>query len=219
MYKFILVLLLAIPLIGCQEQSVKNYEQTVNGVLSITQLRGGGLGTGFVVAEKYIFTAGHVLKGIRSNQSISAISYDTFRYPAKVFRILSDLDVGVLQVYKPLPPSLPISCTPVRAGERVYIIGMPSGYPWIMYQGFVAHVPPSGVTWTLLDISGSPGVSGAPVIRERDQKVVGIVVRGLRRDVLINMLSMELICKTDLLHQLIPIRLGGRWPLNYRGVM
>jgi len=84
---------------------------------------------------------------------------------------------------KALPVVREVSDPSSLGGQSVFIAGFPSLGPHkldfpVLRKGIVASAEmkdSDGVPLLLLDLSGSPGFSGSPVVLERTGEVIGIV--------------------------------------------
>lgn len=135
-----------------------------------------GAGSGFVVAERKIITAGH-LKACES--PVYVIKYrenniikETF---AVVDKTLDDVDVMSLKTWDDIPVKANVKNKKVLVGDKVCSIGGGTiTYGWIKKCGYVSQFTNNDI---IISINTVPGNSGSPLYNS-DGFVVAVIVAG-----------------------------------------
>ncbi|MBS1724169.1 MAG: trypsin-like peptidase domain-containing protein [Armatimonadetes bacterium] len=147
------------------------YKRVKNSVVAIET--DTGFGTGFFVGEgKYLLTAAHVVKSVRSVKLRQA----DIEVEAVVY-FDSDADVAVLKLQKPAKQFLKLRLgNAPDPGTKVYVVGTPLGFlDRSMSDGIVSGVRKlESVSLVQFTASVSPGSSGSPVM-DAAGRVVGLV--------------------------------------------
>jgi superkiller protein 3 len=158
--------------------------------------QGNSIGTGWVmklqsdsaliVTNRHVVTSG---KGDnrKSSQEIEVEFYsendnnERLRLPAKISKIVpntEDFDLALLEV-KNVPSDIKpllISDTKVTHGQKVRIIGHPSGgTDWTIVSGEISNIIARTQQLQLSNVTLSVGNSGSPVLNEQDNQVVGVL--------------------------------------------
>lgn len=148
MIKYITILFLSFILVGCEQSAKTIYQKNSNGVVlivnKITETT-GGIGTGFILADNQIITNNHVIAG---GGEITVFSKNSQReYKAKVVYADHVSDIAVIRLIdwetfkeKENPVNLVLSKrTDIQKGEKIFLIGHPSGLLWTMSAGIISN--------------------------------------------------------------------------------
>ncbi|MGE0870125.1 MAG: S1C family serine protease [Kofleriaceae bacterium] len=139
-----------------------------------------GHGTGFIVGDRLVMTAHHVIDGAR--HVVVRLPGRGGFYPARVVFAEKDNDVAVLALEtegQPLPPPLALADTTPRVRSNVFAIGYPIDAARTQPQsarGIVAGFLDDGTIQ--LDIALNPGNSGGPIVDEHDAVLGMAIARG-----------------------------------------
>lgn len=143
--------------------------------------QGGGMGTGFIVAENYILTNHHVIEGATKLEI--AMEDNEKTYAAEVIYSDKASDVAAIKItdwetfekennYKILPTTRSYTLL-----EDVYAIGHPWGLFWTVSKGIISRdllqKPGSMNFFIQTDADVYNGNSGGPLI-DSDGRVIGI---------------------------------------------
>jgi serine protease Do len=154
--------------------------------VAIQHERAGG--SGFIVSpDGYIMTNGHVVKGdIEAEEDpkavarrITVILSNEKRYKARVIGHCLDPDVALVKIEaeEPLAVVTLGDSDNVRAGQRSYAYGMPTGLKRTLTAGIVSNVERTDLgTFTKViqtDAAINPGNSGGPLFSESGE-VLGL---------------------------------------------
>lgn len=153
--------------------------------------RRDSLGSGFFVAPGLVVTNAHVIKGFvqkgegryRGLELIfGEVSVNDGRSESKwgiksVEALLEYEDLAILRVFDTGPDPLPLSLTPPKTGDKVYVFGNPEGLVATMSDGIVSNPKRLDGVRTLIQITApiSHGSSGGPVVNDQGD-VIGVVV-------------------------------------------
>lgn len=139
-----------------------------------------GHGSGVHIGNGLILTAAHVVNG----EDKITVSYQSgITRPATVLGLDKAHDVAVLETTY-AGPSAKLSCSAVRVGEYLHIVGNPYDLEFIHTFGRVANAVVKQIKpWAeavIGDIVAGPGNSGGPVFNSRNH-VTGILVGGMSK--------------------------------------
>lgn len=143
-----------------------------------------GHGSGVHIGDGVILTAGHVVDEPEAKYVIEAA--DGRKTPAEVLWSNKAYDIGLLHARGAALRAASVSCRSPAVGEEVSAVGNPLDYEHVTVSGRVAKeaaefkqdIGPSWRSAFTVDITGGPGLSGAPVF-DRLGYVIGIVVGGV----------------------------------------
>lgn len=137
---------------------------------------GGIYGTGFVVNQNYIVTAGHVVSGSRTVE----IAFSTkIKRTGTIAIINRDIDFAVIFV-KNMPKSahsLKLMCSDVNKMYYYHTMGYPGGKYTKKVFGTLDYLANKDYITYILSRTTKGGASGSPLIFYGTEKVYGILVR------------------------------------------
>ncbi len=137
-------------------------------------------GSGFIVNDDTIMTAGHCIPDDLTKMEVFTVTGRQFL--ARKWRRDYDLDCGIVSVWGDLPDGT--ACEVAKygdysVGDYCFTIGNPYGLPFVVTKGIVSaigiSIPMFGEPLIMIDAVANPGCSGGPVFN-MDGKVIGIVV-------------------------------------------
>ena len=160
----------------------------------------GQFGTGIVLEDGLVLTAGHVLD--KYKVTMVRFSDGSTRLLTDIY-IDSIVDVGIGRIKDvPEDTKTPWGTTKDLApGTYVTLIGHPFGQK--DWHSFGRIAQPGTERWVYLDIAANPGVSGGPILS--DGKIIGIITNrvapadGMARGVSVEM-CRNIIARYRLLH-------------------
>lgn len=132
-----------------------------------------GLGSGIVYDSTHILTANHVAG--KDTLEINFFGRDK-GVVGTVEKRWVDQDVALIRVDVPASILKPVMrCTKLMYGEKIYIVGMPLGLPWVLSEGFIASdiVDIDHKPLIIVDALVTHGNSGGPVF-DSGGRVVGM---------------------------------------------
>lgn len=97
-----------------------------------------GLGSGFLIGERQVVTAAHV---VQTAESISVEFVNGDKIPAKVVSIFKNADVAMLELaFKPKnTPALKFGDSDaMEVGQRIFVIGAPLGLEHSLSSGYIS---------------------------------------------------------------------------------
>ena len=150
-----------------------------------------GTGTGFLVSQKYVLTAAHVVKDVNSlvtaifpddnkrvNGQVIASGYSDFMN-AQNSRNMSEITVSDWALIE-LDSEQNFDLTmelgddlPLEVGEDVWLIGYPGGDAQNVSKGILSGKDARELR---TDTDADPGYSGGPMVSDSQKLVIGIVV-------------------------------------------
>lgn len=168
----------------------------LSGVNSITPVKtnatvivkppGGGLGSGVMLDNGYILTAGHVAKDITKEKPAKIVAQDGEEFTATVVFVDAVHDVALLKPEANHVPQRHLVCVAPFTGQRVQIVGNPLGLKFVHSWGRVAQPMLEAVkgfadlgkdtqSKFLMDATVLPGNSGGPIYNHRGD-VIGVLI-------------------------------------------
>lgn len=153
--------------------------------INVRTFDGGGIGSGFIVADGTIATNFHVIEGAKDADAEFA---DGTKVKIDGFLSVDPLrDVAILATAKVNHPSLPVADALPRKGERVIATGAPQGLSFTSSDGIISAIRTNAelqqmmqsrlgapdMTWVQTTAPISPGNSGGPLVNMQGQ-VVGM---------------------------------------------
>lgn len=142
-----------------------------------------GLGSGFMISEKQLITAAHV---VQNAESIRIEFTTSEKIPGKVISIYKNADVALVELaFTPKNPvSVPIGDSDaMKIGEQIFVIGAPFGLEHSLSSGYISGKLGSdrkvSSAFTKLeffqtDASINHGNSGGPMFNMKGE-VIGVV--------------------------------------------
>lgn len=142
-----------------------------------------GLGSGFMISDKRIITAAHVVQ-VADNIAVEFV--DKERIPAKVISIYKNADVALIELAytKKNAVTVPIGNSDVmKIGSRVFIIGAPFGLQQSLSSGYISGKLGgarqisnafTSIEFFQTDAAINTGNSGGPMFNMKGE-VVGVV--------------------------------------------
>jgi S1-C subfamily serine protease len=147
-----------------------------------------GTGSGFLVSDKYVITACHVVDGIPLNGAVT-LNFEKAKKKDVKARVVfkgnsNDRDYAVLELDKP------IDIEPIHLGTasdapiktEINVIGYPGG----MFSSTIGAISNDEVTdcpyLVQLDAGAWPGSSGGPILINGTNIVIGILVAGYENE-------------------------------------
>jgi serine protease Do len=172
----IAVLAFAALLIGGAMTFANNERPTVPTYAAVKVVLPTGHGSGVIVGNGYIITAGHVATGAKT---VKIESKDGRSYDADVLWVNETYDIAMLRAPVALVGGgAALDCRSAKTGEAIYATGNPLELNFVTSYGRIAGDERSLGPWKsvlVTDISTVPGQSGGPVF-EADGRVIGITV-------------------------------------------
>lgn len=142
----------------------------------IIRTANGGQGSGFLIKNKYVITAAHVLEQnttanviFRNNDSVQNVP---------LISSSSDWDIALLQIEN--QSNIPQGITPLILGnsdnikekDEVYAVGYPDG-EYSVTEGIIAKKEDDLLK---TDAAVNPGNSGGPLVLKGSKAVIGIII-------------------------------------------
>jgi V8-like Glu-specific endopeptidase len=146
--------------------------------------KGNEIGSGFFIGPNVILTCSHVVNPNGETANKLTVKFKNTEYDAVIFTEDKSNDVVVLVLkdknfkvgnYLKLGSS-----NEVNMGDEIIIFGTPLGFENVVEKGIISSQPVDYVeengkkSYFFISAKISPGNSGGPVIREMDNKVIGI---------------------------------------------
>jgi S1-C subfamily serine protease len=147
--------------------------------LEVITAAGTKTGSGFYIdSTGLILTAAHVIRGA---SSVYAIDSAGIRSPVDGWVYVdSVIDLAAVRTSRTGVPFLELETSPMRSGDKLYVVGSPLGLEFSVSDGIVsARRVLEGTNFLQISAPVSPGSSGGAVINESG-RAVGIVVSGIR---------------------------------------
>lgn len=167
----------AVVVLFTSEKKVKK----VSGQASQT-VRESGLGSGFLISDRLIITAAHV---VDVSETINVRFPDDEVIPASVVRSYSNADIALVKLLRPRMNAKTVklgNSNDLEIGERIFVVGAPFGLYSSLSSGYISgfrRSPYGDNPFTLseyiqTDAAINQGNSGGPMFNLKGE-VVGIV--------------------------------------------
>jgi len=158
----------------------------------------GGFCSGFLISKDVIVTAGHCLGATPLNKMAFVFGFrmdspDQVRHVTKPENVFvgksiiasqlddSPADYALIRLNRPVPPEiakpLPINFGPVRMGQKIGVIGYPSGLPVKAAFGTNTRVAAGAKNIYFSNLDTFGGNSGSAIFNEAGE-VIGLLIRG-----------------------------------------
>ncbi len=142
----------------------------------------GGLGSGFMISEKQIITAAHV---VQVAEKVSVEFTDGEIIPAKVISAYGNADVALLELIWAKKNVVTVKLgdsDQVKIGEKVFVVGAPYGLGHSLSSGYVSGIikskkdknPFTNSEYIQTDAAINTGNSGGPMFNMKGE-VIGVV--------------------------------------------
>ena len=150
-----------------------------NDTQTVTQ---NGLGSGFMISDKLIVTAAHVVK-VAERLIVQFADGETI--PAKVVTAYASADIALIELFRPRMNATTVKfgdSDSMKIGQRIFVVGVPLGVGFSMSSGYVSAVkneslgknPFTSADFIQTDAAINQGNSGGPMFNLNGE-VVGIV--------------------------------------------
>jgi serine protease Do len=150
-----------------------------NDTQSVTQ---NGLGSGFMISDKLIVTAAHVVK-VAERLVVQFSDGETI--PAKVVTAYNSADIALIELFRPKMNATTVKfgdSDRMKIGQRIFVVGVPLGVGFSMSSGYVSAIdkeylgknPFTSTEFIQTDAAINQGNSGGPMFN-LEGEVVGIV--------------------------------------------
>ncbi|MEM7551235.1 MAG: trypsin-like peptidase domain-containing protein [Bacteroidota bacterium] len=154
----------------------------VNTGFSVETVTSDGLGSGFMISDKQIITASHV---VNVAEKVQVQFLDGEVIPAKVISSFKTADVALIELVWPKKEAKTLKLADsdaLKIGEQVFIVGAPFGLEHSLSSGYVSgrikdrpgKNPFQNLEYIQTDASINEGNSGGPMMNLKGE-VVGIV--------------------------------------------
>ena len=162
----------------------KKRQNTVQHVLSFLDYGANGYATGFVVGDRLVMTAHHVISGKLSASKKTQLGFgakdelEVKAYvngcQAEVVRVDEEADLALLRVCRtPKRAGAPAFQASLSEDERLLLIARPNGEKSVRRGKFSGPYTFRGKQYWSARIDGHDGFSGSPVYNDRAQ-IVGV---------------------------------------------
>ncbi len=141
----------------------------------------GGLGSGFLISDKLIVTAAHV---VQVAEEVQVQFHDGEVIPAKVLSTFKAPDVALIELVWPKKNATVLklgNSDQLKIGERVFVVGAPFGLSHSLSSGYVSGITKSDDNnpftyseFIQTDAAINTGNSGGPMFNMKGE-VVGVV--------------------------------------------
>lgn len=166
----------AVVVIYTEEKELKNTSSVWQTVTS------QGLGSGFMISNKQIITASHV---VEVAEKLTVQFLDGEKIPAKVISINKNADVALIELIWAKKNAVTVSFADsdsVKIGERIFVVGAPFGFGHSLSSGYVSGIlkdkrgknPFTNSELIQTDAAINTGNSGGPMFNMNGE-VIGVV--------------------------------------------
>jgi len=142
----------------------------------------GGLGSGFMISEKQLITAAHV---VQVAEKLSIKFYDGEEIPANVISSFGSTDIALVELLYPRKNAVIVKLgdsNKAKIGDRVFIVGAPFGLSHSFSSGYVSGFkrniqdknPFTKSEYIQTDAAINTGNSGGPMFNLKGE-VIGVV--------------------------------------------
>ncbi|MEM1135406.1 MAG: trypsin-like peptidase domain-containing protein [Bacteroidota bacterium] len=157
-------------------------EALINTGSSFKKMSSAGLGSGFLISEKQIITAGHV---VDVAETIMVQFVDGEIIPAKVISNFKTSDIALIELNWAKKNATTVklgNSDNVKIGERIFVVGAPYGLDHSLSAGYVSGVikkrkgenPFTQAEFIQTDAAINKGNSGGPMFNLNGE-VIGVV--------------------------------------------
>ena len=162
----------------------KKRQSSIQHVLSFLDYGANGYATGFVVGDRLVMTAFHVISGKLSPSKKTQLGFSTRDElevkayvngcQAEVVRVDEEADLALLRVCRtPKKSAAPAFQASLSEDERLLLIARPNGEKSVRRGKFSGPYTFRGKQYWAARIDGHDGFSGSPVYNDRAQ-IVGV---------------------------------------------
>ncbi len=166
----------AVVVIFTEEKTLVSNGKTTKTVAS------GGLGSGFLISDKQIVTAAHVVQ-VAENIQVQFVDGEVI--PAKVVSAYKAADLALIELVWPRKNAVTVALgnsNEVKIGHQVFVVGAPYGLSHSLSSGYVSGIlkdnryqnPFAKSEFIQTDAAINHGNSGGPMFNMKGE-VVGIV--------------------------------------------
>lgn len=166
----------AVVVILTEEKEMVNVGNTTKAVTS------SGLGSGFLISDKQIITAAHV---VQVAEKLVVQFYDGEKIPANVISSYSTADIALIELLWPRKNAVTVKLgdsDQAKIGSKVFIVGAPFGLGHSFSSGYVSGFkrnlqdknPFTKSEYIQTDAAINTGNSGGPMFNTNGE-VIGIV--------------------------------------------
>nr|WP_321232229.1 trypsin-like peptidase domain-containing protein [uncultured Psychroserpens sp.] len=167
----------AVVAIFTQENTI-----TTNQTNTSQKVSTSGLGSGFMISDKLIITAAHV---VRVPESLVVQFSDGETIRAKVISSYNSADIALIKLIRPKLNAVTVSfgdSDKVKIGHQVFVIGVPLGVGFSLSSGYVSAFkkqksgknPFTSTEFIQTDAAINQGNSGGPMFNLQGE-VIGVV--------------------------------------------
>jgi serine protease Do len=157
-------------------------KELISNGQSTKAVTAGGLGSGFMISDKQIITAAHV---VQVAEKVNVEFLDGEIIPAKVISAYSNADVALIELIWPRKNAVTVKLADsdeVKIGEQVFIVGAPYGLGHSLSSGYVSGIikskkdknPFTNAEYIQTDAAINTGNSGGPMFNLNGE-VIGVV--------------------------------------------
>ncbi|WP_298902599.1 trypsin-like peptidase domain-containing protein [uncultured Psychroserpens sp.] len=167
----------AVVAILTQEKTI-----TTNQTNNSQKVSTNGLGSGFMISNKLIVTAAHV---VTVPESLVVKFSDGETIPAKVVSSYESADIALIELFRPKINAVTVSfgdSDKMKIGQQIFVIGVPLGVGFSLSSGYISAFkrqnlgknPFTNTEFIQTDAAINQGNSGGPMFN-LEGEVIGIV--------------------------------------------